>query len=410
MPEPTSALYVGVDWGNQTHQVAVLDTARGLRGERGGAHDGPGLHAVASGLAELAAPGTVAVAIEVPHGAVVDTLRERGFAVYALNPRPMDRFRDRDTVAGAKDDRRDAQVLAAALLTDRPAFRRLHVDDPQVVQLRELTRIEAELSEALRRLANRRREQLLRFYPQALELCPAADEPWFWALLTQLPTPPAAARRRRGPVAALLREYRLRRRTADEVLTVLRRTPLTVAPGTLEAATEHIALVLPRLELIATPRRACAPRVETMLAVLAAAGQHQGHRDVTIRRSFPGVGRVVAATMLAEASQLLAARAYHRLRASGGAAPVTRQSGKQRGVPMRYAWNPRLRNALYYWAFIAARHDPATRQHDEGLRARGHSQGRALRGVADRLLAVLIVMLKTQTLYDPSRREAKFAA
>ncbi len=77
---------------------------------------------------------------------------------------------------------------------------------------------------------------------------------------------------------------------------------------------------------------------------------------------------------------------------------------------MRYAWNPRLRNALDYWAFIAARHDPATRQHYEGLRARGHSQGRALRGVADRLLAVLIVMLKTQTLYDPSRREAKFAA
>jgi len=77
---------------------------------------------------------------------------------------------------------------------------------------------------------------------------------------------------------------------------------------------------------------------------------------------------------------------------------------------MRYAWNPRLRNALYYWAFIAARHDPAPRQHYEGLRARGHSQGRALRGVADRLLAVLIVMLKTQTLDDPSRREAKFAA
>ena len=119
-----------------------------------------------------------------------------------------------------------------------------------------------------------------------------------------------------------------------------------------------------------------------MLAVLAAAGQQQGHRDVTILRSFPGVGRVVAAPMLAEASQLLAARAYHRLRASGGAAPVTRQSGKQRGVPMRYAWNPRLRNALYYWAFIAARHDPAPRQHYEGLRARGHSQGRALRGVA----------------------------
>src|SRR5438552_2245649 len=319
-----------------------VDTRESVTQCKGGAGGLPSpdpvpLNRLNRGLRWERRPDPVAVAIEVPHGAVVDTLLERGFAVYALNPRPMDRFRDRDTVAGAKDDRRDAQVLAAALLTDRPAFRRLHVDDPQVVQLRELTRIEAELSEALRRLANRLREQLLRFYPQALELCPAADEPWFWALLTQLPTPPAAARRRRGPVAALLREYRIRRLTADEVLTVLRRTPLTVAPGTLEAATEHIALVLPRLELIATQRRACAPRVETMLAVLAAAGQQQGHRDVTILRSFPGVGRVVAAKRLAEASQLLAARAYHRLRASGGAAPVTRQSGKQRGVPMRYA-------------------------------------------------------------------------
>ena len=209
---------------------------------------------------------------------------------------------------------------------------------------------------------------------------------------------------------ALLREHRIRRLTADQVLAALQTTPLRVAPGTVEAASAHAALLIPRLELVDRQRRDCARRIERLLDALATTGEHQGHRDVTILRSLPGVGRVVAATMLAEASQLLAARAYHRLRASGGAAPVTRQSGKQRGVPMRYAWNPRLRNALYYWAFIAARHDPATRQHYEGLRARGHSQGRALRGVADRLLAVLIVMLKTQTLYDPSRREAKFAA
>jgi len=120
--------------------------------------------------------------------------------------------------------------------------------------------MEVELHEEIRRLANRVREQLLRFYPQALTLCPAADEPWFWALLTLLPTPTAAARRRRGPVAALLREYRIRRVTVDEVLTVLRRPPLTVAPGTIDAAGAHIALLLPRLELAATQRRLCAHR------------------------------------------------------------------------------------------------------------------------------------------------------
>jgi len=410
MTEAAYQIYVGIDWGSHTHQVAVLDTARRLIGERAVSHDGLALQALASWLADLAPPGAVAVAIEVPHGAVVDTLLERGIEVYALNPRQMDRFRDRYTVAGAKDDRRDAQVLAAALLTDRPAFRRLQPDDPLVVQLRELTRMDAELHEEIRRLANRVREQLLRFYPQALTLCPAADEPWFWALLTLLPTPMAAARRRRGPVAALLREYRIRRVTADEVLTVLRRPPLTVAPGTIEAAGAHIALLLPRLELAATQRRLCAHRLEALLETLAAAGEHQGHRDVTILRSFPGVGRTVAATMLAEASQLLATRDYHRLRTYAGIAPVTRQSGTHRGVHMRYACNLRLRNALYYWGFIAARHDPATHQHYQTLRARGHSQGRALRGVADRLLLVLMAMLKSQTLYDAARRRAQVAA
>ena len=50
------------------------------------------------------------------------------------------------------------------------------------------------------------------------------------------------------------------------------------------------------------------------------------------------------------------------------------------------------------------RHDPRSRAHYDRLRARGHSHGRALRGVVDRLLRVLIAMLTTQTLYDSNRR------
>ncbi|MDX8450813.1 IS110 family transposase [Mesorhizobium captivum] len=43
---------------------------------------------------------------------------ERGFKVHAINPKEMDRFRDRFTLAGAKDDSRDAEVMASALRTD----------------------------------------------------------------------------------------------------------------------------------------------------------------------------------------------------------------------------------------------------------------------------------------------------
>ena len=37
----------------------------------------------------------IAVAIEVNHGPVVETLLEQGFRVYSVNPKQLDRFRDR---------------------------------------------------------------------------------------------------------------------------------------------------------------------------------------------------------------------------------------------------------------------------------------------------------------------------
>ncbi len=64
-------------------------------------------------------------------------LIERRFQVFALNPKQLARFRERRTVAGAKDDRRDALALADALRTDLPSFRAVHVSTPELCMLRE---------------------------------------------------------------------------------------------------------------------------------------------------------------------------------------------------------------------------------------------------------------------------------
>src|SRR5437879_2560601 len=136
--------FVGIDWGSQQHQVYVLDRDRQRVGERVVDHDGASLARLADWLWTLSAgqPQRVAVAIEVPRGAIVEGLLERGFHVFALNPKQLDRFRDRHSVAGAKDDRRDAFVLADAVHTDQPSFRRLQLDAPQLLRLRELSRAE----------------------------------------------------------------------------------------------------------------------------------------------------------------------------------------------------------------------------------------------------------------------------
>ena len=86
--------FVGIDWGSQQPQVCGLDRDRCQVGERAVEHDGARLARLADWLWTVSAgqPQRVAVAIEVPRGAIVEGLVERGFHVYALNPKQLDRF------------------------------------------------------------------------------------------------------------------------------------------------------------------------------------------------------------------------------------------------------------------------------------------------------------------------------
>lgn len=413
----TQKWFVGVDWATEEHAVCLIDDFGKVIGERCFRHSGTGLAELCTWLLDKtsAEPSSIHVAIETTHGAVVETFIDRGMVVHSVNPKQLDRFRDRFTVAGAKDDRRDALVLADSLRTDAKCFRVLRPTEPVVVQIREYSRIGEELTNERVRCANRVREQLLRYYPQILELTDDVADDWFLALWKLLPTPAAASRAREKSVAKLLIERRIRRFDAKHVIGKLREKPLTVAGGVTEAAAAHIATLADRIALVNRQLKDVHRKLDQLTNELAAPeadpGQKCEQRDVDILRSLPGVGRIVLATLLAEAWQPLADRDYHALRTLCGVAPITQQTGKQgkkRGhnpsILMRRACNMRLRNAVYYWANTSTQHDPKSKAAYAALRARGHSHGRALRTIADRLLQVACAMLRDRTLFDASRR------
>lgn len=409
MKDSRYQLYVGIDWASEAHQACVIDPEGEVLAERTIEHSGSGISAFFDWLlnSSEAEAERIAVAIEVPRGALVEMLVERGLAVYSINPKQLDRFRDRHTVAGAKDDRLDSYVLGNSLRTDRHCFRRVRIDDPLIVELREFSRMDEDLKQEQRRLTNRLREQVYRFFPQMLRLCSAADEPWFWDLLELVPTPVQAQATRPARVTKLLQKHRIRRLSAENVLAELRTQPVQVAPGTTAAARAHIQLLLPRLRLGNTQLQQAQKRIEQLLEEIGATGDEQGqkneHRDAEIIRSVPGIGIIVTATMLGEASQAFAERDYDALRAHSGVAPVTRRSGKRILVVRRHACNPRLAEALYHAARVHAQRDPHARELYAALRQRGHTHGRALRTIGDRLLRILVAMLRTRTMYDPAR-------
>ena len=412
-------IFVGIDWATTLHAVCVMDAFGQVLGTKEVAHRATDLATMCDELSALvdSQPDRVHVAIEVPHGAVVDTLLERGFTVYSINPKQLDRFRDRFFAASAKDDRRDAHVLADSLRTDRRAFRRLMADEPLVIELREYSRIHDDLAQERVQLTNRLREQLRRYFPAFLRVADDPADSFARALFKLVPTPDHAVRIKPYRIAALLKKHRIRRIDADTVLAALREPKLIVAEGTVPAAIAHIQLLYERIATVIDQQKQVRSAIDRLMAIepivadlprpsgpendSPATDARSSQRDLAILRSIPGVGRIVAATLLSEASRLLQARDYHGLRALSGIAPVTRRSGKRISVGMRKACHRRLRNALHAWASVAVIHDPASKLRYAELRARGARHGRALRTIGDRLLRIACAMLRDQTTWRP---------
>ena len=410
---PKPAFFAGIDWGSQSHQACLLDAEGGVLAEQQFEHSGAGLSRLTKWILERTGhnAGQVRVAIEIPHGPVVDSLLDRGFPVHSINPKQLDRFRDRFSPSGAKDDRRDARVLADAVRTDPHCLRELQPLDPTIVELREFSRMADDLTKQRNRLANQLREQLWRYYPQFLDLKADLAADWTLALWQLVPTPSAAQAVRPYRVAKLLKKHRLRRFEAKSVLATLRAKPVRTAPGVESAAIAHCDMLAGQLRFLNEQARATEGSLAALVAKLTgaqqeAAGQPSEQRDAEILASLPGVGRTVLATLLAEASGPLQGRDCQALRCLCGTAPVTQRSGQARRVVRRRASQPRLVNAVYHWSRVAAQHDPTSRAKYCALRARGHTHGRALRSVADRLLGVCCAMLRDGTLFDPEHAAA----
>ena len=407
-------LYIGIDWGAEQHYVHVLDELGNTRLEQAIAHQPQALASFAQQLAAEFPDALLQVAIETSNGPLVETLLAHSWEIYHLNPKQLDRFRDRFSPSGAKDDRRDAKVLASSLRTDSHAFQRVVPLGPMLMELREWSRIHDELTSEQGRLSNQLREQLARYYPQLLNLKFDLDSPIFFELFELAPNPKQAQKLSLARIKKSLSRRRIRRLCVDEVHAILQGPSWELSKGTLVAAQAHATLLLPRLKLVAEQRRHAFRTIEKLLGQLVSSAEQSDSRrphDVTILRSLPGVGPLVLAALLTEGHEALSCQDYHTLRLRAGVAPVTLQTGRRPSGPrargnivvlQRRACNARLRQALYHWARVAAQRDSRVKHRYLKLRQRGKSYATSLRIIGDGLLRIACAMLRDRTLYLPS--------
>ena len=116
-------------------------------------------------------------------------------------------------------------------------------------------------------------------------------------------------------------------------------------------------------------------------------------------RSVPGVGPVVARTLLAELPELgqLDRRAIAKL---VGIAPMSRDSGRWRGRRTIQGGRTTVRTALFMAALVAARRNPVIAVFYRRLVAAGKPKKLALIACARKLLTILNQMLRTGTHWN----------
>jgi hypothetical protein len=389
--------YIGIDLGNSHHAVCIVDAARKVIKQKQVSHDRTVIELITE-VCSPTGPSQIAVALEDKNNVVVDALVALGFAVFTINPKQVDRFRDRHSVAGCKDDRRDALVLATSLVTDMAAFRALPAPSGDDVVLSGKVQELERLNDDHRRLSNQLRAAILRFFPALLSLCDAADEPWFWALVLLLGDAENAVRVEKSSIETLLKQHRKRAVTAEHVSDVIARRHLRPSDAVRLVGREKVGHIVQQLRLVDEQRKKMKEQLKEVQEAMKSADP-AAPSDVDILRSMPGIGPKVTAALMGYAGSLLRSGDLSILRGMCGVAPVTKRSGKSHLVNMRFACNAALREAMFHAANAAAVHDDHFKQLYAGLATKGHSHARILRGIGDRMLHIVVAMFRSRTLY-----------
>jgi transposase len=116
-------------------------------------------------------------------------------------------------------------------------------------------------------------------------------------------------------------------------------------------------------------------------------------------KSVPGVGNVVARTLLAEMPEL-GSLDRREIASLAGLAPWTRQSGRWRGKSFIGGGRSSVRAVLFMAALVGARCNPILKAFHQRLIAAGKPKMVALIAVARKLLTILNAILRDKTLWQ----------
>jgi transposase len=323
--------------------------------------------------------------------ALRDWLLSCGFEVHVFNPLKTNRFRDFN-IQWRKNDERDAIAIAHLLrLGERQLY---HPFPPKSRALRQLVRHRALLVQARARAKNQLRAMLDEVFPeyQACALFSDVFGSTSLALLSHYPSPAHLIGLSEAQLASFLSQHSQGRVKAQRAQLILEAARQSIGSP---AAGEAYAPILPAFvagyQALTAQIDQSTTQIEAQLAQV----------DQTLT-TIPGIGPVLAATILSEIGHIDRFPSADHLVSFCGLALSESQSGQSRTFRfLSRRGSARLRSAFFQAALVAVKYDPHLKSYYQRQLQRGRSKRSAVLSTARKLVRICYALLKSGQAYQP---------
>jgi transposase len=397
--ESEFAAFVGLDWADRKHDLALLEVGQSRPQESQLAHTPEAIEEWACGWRERLGGGRLAVCFEQTRGAIAYALLKYDFIVlFPLPPARLAKYREAFSSSGAKDDPTDALLLLDYLLQHRDQLRVWRPDSPETRELQLLAEARRDAVNQRTRISNQLTAVLKLYFPQALTLAGQdLDTPLACDFLSRWPTLQAVQQ----AAPATLRKFyyghgcRSEERIGERLELVKSALPITTDPALLGAGPLQVQCYVGQLRALHQAIRNYEVRLQQLM---------DQHPDAALFRALPGAGDALAPRLVAAfGSDRERFSSASELQTLSGVAPVTKRSGRSRIVHRRWACPKFLLQTFHEFAACSRRRSAWADAFYQQQRAAGKGHHAAVRALAFKWIRVLFRCWKTRTPYSEER-------
>lgn len=391
--------YVGIDWADRKHDIALYDCATDTWEESMISTRPQDILDWVNQLRQRYGSGRIAVGLEQKRGPLLyDLCQYDNLVLVPINPRTVANYRKAFQPSRAKSDPVDARILVELMQKHDDKLEIWVAGCPNHRALRQWVESRRMLVGEKVRLTNRITAALKSYFPQVLDWFEDKDTFVFCEFLEQFPDIKASQSATPEVLTQFFHAHHVVRQTA-----IARRIQQIQESG--PPLTEDVATVVPFQALV----RALISLLKVVLQQLLNFEQKivelfDSLPDAELFQALPGAGPHLAPRLLAafgeNRSRFASAQAFMSYI---GIAPVKEESGKKRWVHWRWSCPIFLRQTFVEWVNQARRHSDWSQAFYQQQKQAGKSHQKAIRALAYKWGRILWRCWQDRKPYDEDR-------